>query len=168
MIPPSYTTKHLTIKPYETIDEDRFVEIAIDPLSVKFIGGANGVETEERALFKKISEIYARKEGKWFWVWGIYKNNKLCGHLELKETDHTSNNELEIIYMIHPDERGKGIMTEVFSFFKEEQNNWQKRIIATVDKDNFYSLALMKKWGIEKTETIVEEEDEYFKISLVC
>jgi len=169
MYPPIYKTKRLVIKPYEPTDEDAFVEMALDPMSVQFIGGANGIEAEERAVFKKGFEIYKSNKKRWFWLWGIYIYSELCGHLELKETDHTNNNELEIIYIIHPSFRNKGIMTEVFEFFKQEQHNWKRRIIATVDHDNIYSLALLNKWGIEKKETIKDAEtgEEYLKITLV-
>ena len=99
MVPPILNSKHYSLKPYSPADEDRFVEISLDEVSTRFMGGANGNEQEERVLFKKIFEIYERKDERWFWVWGIYKDNLLCGHFELKETEHTNDNELELVYM---------------------------------------------------------------------
>lgn len=166
--PPEFKTNRLTIKPYKPTDEDRFVEMALDEISVQFMGGSSGIEAEERKLFKKILDIYTQNNERWFWIWGIYTNNLLSGHLEIKETDDTNTNELEVVYMIHPEERRKGIMAEVLSILKEQQKNWQKTIIATISPENKHSLALLKKWGITKREVLVNSEtkEEYLKLTL--
>lgn len=169
MRPPILKTARYHIKPYLPKDENRFVEMAIDDVSTRFMGGATGNEAEERELFHKILELYGKESGeRWFWVWGIYKGNLLCGHLEMKETEHTLDNELEIVYMVHPNERKKGVMTEVLHFLKQNQQNWKKRIIATVNHDNLNSIALLEKWGIEKREILVDDDDgkEYLKLTL--
>ncbi|WP_062060673.1 GNAT family N-acetyltransferase [Aquimarina longa] len=168
MYPPVLKTNHLTLKPYTSDDEDRFIEMTLDIRSTQFMGGASGNEIEERKLFKKGLEIYKRNDKRWFWLWGIYRGDLLCGHLEIKETDHTNNNELEIVYMVHPEERKKGIMTEVLSLLKQNQKNWHKRIIATVNPKNLNSISLLKKWGIDKKEILISSETgkKYFKLTL--
>ncbi len=168
MRPQKLITKRLTLKPYRPEDEDKFVEIVMDKISIQFMGGATGIEEEERKLFRKIAEIYEKNEERIFWIWGIYKKDQLCGHLELKESIHTGKDELEVVYMVHPNERRKGIMSETMSFLKQNQEIWGKRIIATVSPHNVYSLALLEKWGVEKTEVLLNEEteEEYFKLTL--
>jgi len=51
-----------------------------------------------------------------------------------------------------------------------KQYNWKRRVVATFGNDNFYSLALLDKWGVEKREVVVDEEneEEYLKLTLVC
>jgi len=168
MLPPTLKTDQYTLKPYVSEDEERFIEMALDPMSIQFMGGATGNEVEERKLFKKIFEVYKRKDERWFWLWGIYKGDLLCGHLEMKETEHTNDNELEIVYMMHPTERQKGVMTKVLSFLKQQQKSWGRRIIATVSPENINSIALLEKWGIDKKETLTDNETgkEYFKLIL--
>ena len=160
MIPPELSTKSLVIKPYTLLDENRYVEIATDEISVKFMGGSTVVEEEERKIFKKIFEIYEAKVTKDFWIWGIYENEVLCGHLELKETEHTNKTELEIVYMIHPEYRKKGIMTAILSLVKNNQDIWNKKIIATLSPDNLASLKLLQKWGIESKEIVIDNEND--------
>jgi len=168
MYPPTLKTNQFTLKSYSIEDENRFIEIALDPVSTQFMGGATGNEVKERKLFKKIFEIYKSSNERWFWLWGIYKDDLLCGHLEMKETEHTNDHELEIVYMIHPDERQKGVMTAVLSLLKQNQKSWQKRIIATVSPKNLNSIALLEKWGIERKEILINDEtgEEYFKLIL--
>ncbi len=168
MYPPILKKNRITLKPYDQSDEDRFVEIALDPASVQFMGGATGIEEDVRKLFNSGFEIYKRTDDRWFWLWGIYKDDLLCGHLELKETENTNEGELEVVYMVHPEERRKGIMTEVLSLLKENQHSWKKRVIATVDKENQVSISSLKKWGIDKTEIRLDDEtgEESFKFIL--
>ncbi len=138
-----------------------------DPIAVQFMGGASGKEEEDRALFRKIHKIYQDNTSKRvFWIWGIYKKDRLLGHFELKETENTGKEELEIVYLVHPDARRQGLMTEILSYFKTHQSNWGKQIIATVAPHNTHSLMLLEKWGITKREEIEDEEGNYLKIYL--
>ncbi|TPN82872.1 GNAT family N-acetyltransferase [Aquimarina algicola] len=168
MLPPEFQTDFFSLKPYALENEDKYIEIVLDEFSIQYMGGSSGIEDDERKLFKKIFQIYNRNDERWFWIWGIYKNELLCGHLELKETEHTTDTELEIVYMIHPNERRKGIMSKVLSFIKEKQQDWKKRIIATVNPKNLDSITLLEKWGIEKTEILINSEtgEEFLKLIL--
>ncbi|MGB0929618.1 MAG: hypothetical protein ACPGVB_02500 [Chitinophagales bacterium] len=62
MKPPIYQTPRFTLQSYTPKDEDRFVEMSLDPVSVEFMGGAEGIEEEERALFQRIFKVYEKKE----------------------------------------------------------------------------------------------------------
>jgi len=166
MLPPIYHTKRCTLKAYSKQDENRFVEISMNKQSVQFMGGASGIEQEERELFQKIIKIYDSNNPRWFWIWGIYLDGKLAGHLELKETKHTDDKELEVVYMIHPESRRQGIMKEVLLHLIGLQEDWNRRIIATVAKDNFPSISLLEKVGFGQKEEAEDEESEegYWKM----
>lgn len=160
-------TKTITIKPYERSDEDRFVEMSMDQAVVEYMSGASGVEEEERALFQKIFTIYDRpSRDPIFYIWGIYFKDQLVGHLELKETEHTSDSELEIVFMMHPDARQSGIMKTVLLFFQNNQFFFDRQIIATVHGENKKSLNLLKKWGHSRREFYEEEGVKYVKVWL--
>lgn len=168
MKPPTYHTPRFTLQAYAPKDENRFVEMSMDSVSVEFMGGTEGIEAEERALFQRIFKLYENEDSqRWFWIWGVYEDDRLCAHLELKETGHTAvGKELEVVYVVHPEERRKGVMTEVLAFLKGRKGEWKRKIIATVSPKNAHSLALLEKWGIERKEWIEEEEDGYWKMTL--
>ncbi len=170
MFPPTYQTQRFILKPYEPKDEERFIEIALDKESIHFMGGANGIEAEARELFQKILKTYPLQDQdrRWFWIWGVYEDDRLCAHLEMKDTENTQPHELEIVYMVHPDARRKGLMTEVLLFLKSQQIEWNRRIIATVSPNNLNSLSLLEKWGIESKETLTDSETQkvYYKLIL--
>ncbi len=169
MKPPIYQTPRFTLKAYTPKDENPFVAMCIDPVSVTFMGGAEGIEAQERELFQRISKLYEKENvTRWFWIWGVYEGEKLCAHLELKETGHTNPDELEIVYMVHPEHRRKGVMTEVLALLKENQVEWKRKIIATVSPKNIVSLSLLEKWGIDKQEVVKDSDggDDYLKVWL--
>ncbi len=168
MIPPEITANGIELKPYLPKDEESFVFMNLDEDVKRFMSGSEGIAEEERKLFKGIFEIYEGNDKRWFWIWGIYKNQRLCGHLELKETEHTQKDELEMVYMVHPKERRKGIITAVLTTLKQYQHVWKKRIIATVSPENKNSLGALEKWGIERREICIDREtaQEYLKLVL--
>ena len=168
MFPIELKSSRFTIRPYCRTDEDRFIEMVMDGVSTEFMGGATGVESEEREVFRKIFQIYDETIGKPFWIWGIYNGDALFGHLELKETEHTNEDELEIVSMVHPECRRIGVMTEILSLIKMNEMIWNKRIVATVSADNAVSLRMLEKWGIDSREIIIDEEtdEEFLKLLL--
>lgn len=169
MIPPTINTSNYVIQPYRLKDEERFVEMGIDTEVMRFMGGADGDPIKQRSIFHKIFKHYEEpntNETKLFW--GIHRDDLLCGHIQLKPTEYTSENELEIVYMVHPAERNKGIMKEVLLHFKSIQSRWSKRIIATVDFDNEISLNLLEHWGIQSKKVLTDPDDgeQFWKLTL--
>lgn len=163
---PVYHTENYSLKPYRLEDEDRYIEMILDPACQEYMGNIQADEAAEREFYKKIFEIYEKKWERWFWIWGIFEGDKLCGHLELKETQHTKADELEIVYMVHPEERKRGLMTEVLNFLKENQGTWARKITATVDLKNENSISTLKKWGIDSKEILEEEGEKFYKLVL--
>lgn len=171
MKPPTYFTRRFVLQAYQKTpySEQRFVEMGTDSAVVQFMDGATGDKEAEHQLFQKIFNLYKQKQGsRWFWIWGIYEGKKLCGHLELKETEHTNEHELEIVYMTHPAERNRGLMTEVLAFMKVQQAAWKKQLIATVYINNITSISLLKKWGIVRQEILTDNSRTYLKLHLSC
>lgn len=167
MKPPIYQTPNFVLKPYTKEDQDVFIEMGTDPEVLKFMGNASGNREEERALFQRVLKLYENTNtDRWFWVWGIYKKGDLCGHIELKETENTTKEELEIVYMIHPNYRKQGVISEVLLYLKGKQKEWNRTIIATIDLDNELSIKSLEKWGIAKKEILTDDEGEYYKITL--
>ena len=82
MLPIELNSERFVLKPYRKEDEDSYLEIAMDSVSITFMGGITGLETDERNLFRKIFDLYDRDQERIFWIWGIYKYDTLYGHLE--------------------------------------------------------------------------------------
>ncbi len=168
MLPPTYTTSHYILAPYQAKDLERYLEMSLDSEVITFMGGASGSMAEERKMFEKIFEIYRSNMKRWFWIWGVYREEQLCAHLELKDSQHTTTYELEIVYMVHPAERRKGIMKEVINFLIKEQSVWKRQLIATLHPENKNSSRLLESAGVAKQELItdIETGEKYIKIWL--
>jgi RimJ/RimL family protein N-acetyltransferase len=167
LIPPVLNTRRFVIQPYRTQDEERFVEMGIDSEVARFMDGADDDPEKQHTIFNKIFNHYNEPEtNPPTLFWGIFENDVLCGHVQLKPTDHSVEGELEIVYMVHPKERNRGLMWEVLEIFKQEQNRGQSTIIATVDLDNETSIRLLEKWGVTNKETRIDSKGEYWKVNL--
>lgn len=167
MYPPTFEEKAFSLKAYTSQDEERFVEIMRDPKTREFMNGENETETYVRNLFQQVFDIYKNKDSKkWHWCWGIYKDDVLAGLVALKETHHTTKEELEIVYVIHPEFRRTGLMTKVLFFLGSKQEEWKRKIIATVKPRNKVSLQVLEKWGIKRKELIKNDPEDYHKIQL--
>lgn len=167
MYPPFYKTKHYDLVPYQPKDLDRYLEMVLDRDVVEYMGGATGDLAKEKKMFEKIFALYRNQDQqRWFWVWAVYRDQTLCAHLELKQTQDTAEGELEIVYMVHPAERRNGLMTEILNFIKAKQTDWKCRIIATVYPENEHSYKLLEQIGIERQEltTDVETGETFQKI----
>ncbi|MBZ4192248.1 GNAT family N-acetyltransferase [Niabella beijingensis] len=168
MLPPVLTSKRFVLRPYAASDIDRFIEIVMDEATQRFMGGLSADKQQERVSFSKIFDVYQSRNKRWFWIWGIYENGCLCGHMELKESVHTNGEELELVYMVHPAERKRGLMSEILDLFNARQQEWNRQLIATVSPDNKSSLALLQRWGVERTLQLRDEEtgELYLKLYL--
>jgi RimJ/RimL family protein N-acetyltransferase len=165
MYPPFYKTENYELVPYQQKDLERYLEIALDSDVVEYMGGATGDIEKEMKMFKKIFEIYRNQDQKrWFWIWAVYRDQTLCAHVEVKQTQDTAEDELEVVYMVHPAERRIGLMTEVLKFIKAKQSDWKRTIIATIYPENEHSYKLLEQIGIERQELITDAETgETFK-----
>ena len=100
------------------------MEMAIAPQIIKFMGGASatGDEEKEREIFHWIFDCYSTdQDDKVQLFWGVHENDRLCAHVQLKDTIWTNKDELEVVYMVHPTERKRGLMTEVLATLSDEQ-----------------------------------------------
>lgn len=159
MLPPVYRTQNYILAPYQLKDFDRYSEMTRDNDVIVFMSGATDDIAEQKKMFEKIFELYrSNDQTRWFWVWAVYRSETLCGHLELKETQDTADDELEVVYMVHPAERRKGIMSEVLNYIKTKQSSWDRRITATVYPENNNSFELLEQVGVHRRKLITDSE----------
>jgi len=165
MLPPILKTEGFILKAISQEDKEPYIELALDRVTQEFMG--KRTEAELQHSLPKVLAIYAKEESdRWHWIWGIYVDEKLAGYLELKDTEHTKEDELEVVYIIHPQFRRTGLMTSVLLFLKSKQVEWERRIIATVKPRHKASLGALEKWGIERKEIVKHDPEDYYKIYL--
>lgn len=167
MYPPVFATKTFSLQGYSLSHEERHVELMRDPTTRHFMDDEDETEEDVRNMFHKVFPIYEKSEStKWHWIWAIYKDSVFAGHLELKDTTHTTKEELEIVYAIHPEFRRIGLMTSVLFLLASKQEEWERKIIATVDPKNKVSLKVLENWGIDRIEIIQDDGEDCHKIHL--
>lgn len=145
---PIYTERTL-LRPYRPEDEDRFVALFLDEEVNRFMGGPCGTREEAMALFRKAFEVYNGLFGdRHFEIWAIELDGYVIGHFELKQSNDTDGDELEVVYLLDQAYWGRGLLPEVLAAVNGYATGLGKRVIATVYPDNARTLRALEKTGI--------------------
>ncbi|MBK8552169.1 MAG: GNAT family N-acetyltransferase [Ignavibacteria bacterium] len=161
-------TNRTMLRKYIASDKKIFGELFTDREVNKYMGGQH-CETPEDAfsLFDKCFEIYnGSLQDRHFEIWGIEFEGNLIGHFELKQTQNTVGNELEVVYLLNKEYWGRGLMLEVLNQVNSYSSGMGKQLIATINPENINTVKLLKKTGIEREGWIEDDEGKVYKIWL--
>lgn len=161
-------TGRTLLRKYEEGDRKVFADLFTDK-EVNFYMGGQKCETREDAysLFDKCFEIYEGKfRGRHFEIWAVLYENNTIGHIELKQTNNTDEDELEVVYLLDKNFHGIGLMTEILQKINSYAGSHNKKLIATINPDNIKSLKVLEKTGIEKQGWINDADGKTYKIWL--
>ena len=160
-------TERCLLRKYDESDREAFAELSVDKDVNFFIGGKCETKQEAYALFDKVFPIY---DGdllpRHFEIWAIDIEGEYAGHFELKQTNNTSVNELEIVYFLDKKYWGKGFMPEIVSAINIYAGLMNKILIATVSSENVKTMKALAKVGIQKRENFEDEDGTSLKIWL--
>ena len=159
-------TSRTKLRKYELKDKEIFAELFTDKDINKFMGGPH-CETKEDAygLFEKGLRIYnGLFPERHFEIWAIEHEGKLIGHFELKQTNNTIGDELEVVYMLDKNYWGRGLIPEILNEVNKYASALGKQLIATVNLQNVKTIKALKKLNIEKEGWIEDEEGMVYKI----
>lgn len=94
-------TARLKLRRFTEADRTDFVGFSTDPEVNQYIGGRVESEEAANALFDKIQQVYNGLFGKrHFEIWAIEFEGRAIGSFELKQTENTEPDELEVVYLI--------------------------------------------------------------------
>lgn len=156
------STKRLSIQTLSEADaEDMIVLLTNDTIKKTFMIPDFRTNEEALAMFQK---LLSSSHSEQHFVVGIYLNDKLIGFLNDVEIGEVN---IELGYVIHPDQHGKGYATEALKAVINYlfQQGYQE-ILTGAFEENIASIKVMKKCGmvqIKKTEEI-----EYHKVVHHC
>lgn len=160
-------TERILLRKYTDDDKETVADFFTDAEIGRYMGdGPSETRNDAYTLFNKIIEIYGRENAqRHFEIWGIEFEGELIGHLELKSTENTLKDELEVVYLLDKVYWGKGIMGEILTALNSHAKTFQKKIIATVKEQNYNSIRVLEKIGIDKM-IRMKDEINVLKITL--
>lgn len=161
-------TNRTMLRKYKASDKKIFGELFTDKEVIKYMGGQH-CETMEDAfrLFDKCREIYnGFLNNRHFEIWAMESGGEMVGHFELKQTQNTADNELEIVYLLNKKFWGRGLMKEVLDEINLYAAGMGKQLIATINPENVNTVKLLKKTGIEREEWVEDAEGKVYKVWL--
>jgi RimJ/RimL family protein N-acetyltransferase len=126
-VAPVLTSSRLRLRPVRESDADRFEESSRDERSKHFGGRVRAVRsiTDGPAMIRRI--LLAQAAGERF-DWTITEPDRdvMIGHIQLFDLDGLDESEAKFGYSVHPDSRGKGVVTEALTTVTE----WAFRPVA--------------------------------------
>lgn len=159
-------TERTLLRKYEEHDREKFAELFTDIDIIKFMGGQH-CETKEDAyrLFEKGFEIYnGLLPDRHFELWAIEHEGKMIGHFELKQTNNTLGDELEVVYLLDKACWGQGLMPEILNEVNIYASGLGRQLIATVNLENEKTIKALRKLNIEKEGWMEDEDGKVYKM----
>lgn len=149
----NFHTNRLHIRPVNTTDSKAIFEYRSDSETNRYLSLIpENVDDVTDFIAKTSSEINI--PGTWFQFVIIEgDSNALIGDIGIHflETD-SENRQVEIVYTLHKNYRGKGYateaLTEIINYLTNSLN--KHRIIASIDPTNLASIRLMERLGFRK------------------
>lgn len=123
--PPVLETPRLRLRPFTEADLPRLDEMVRDERTVHFGGRTQGIQREGAAALLRMREQCAT--GQMFnWCVADRTTDRLLGKIQLFDLGGLDDSEVKPGYMIHPDARGRGVLTEALKTLVE----WTFRPVA--------------------------------------
>jgi RimJ/RimL family protein N-acetyltransferase len=145
-------TKRLEIKPYKDDDQTAMIELLTNQeIKESFMIPDFRTEEEVIVMFKKLQAFSYSGE---HYERGIYLNQQLIGFVNDVEI---SDGVIELGYVIHPMQKGRGYATEMLRAVIDELfRKGFHQIVAGAFENNAASIQVMQKCGMAK----IEKEDD--------
>jgi len=166
MLNEDITTQRTLLRKYEPTDQAEMIRLFMDKLVNHYMG--NGpCKTKHHALelFERIMQLYEKSlTDRHFEIWAIEIHKQLAGHFELKESEYTENDELEVVYMLHKVHWGQGLMPEILRAVNTHAYTINRQLIATIDPENIRTVRALEKVGITRQKWVDEGKDRTLKV----
>jgi len=161
-------TQRTLLRKYRPADKEEMVVLFMDKVVNHYMGGGP-CETEADALelFGKIHQLYEKPlTDRHFEIWAIDIKGHLAGHFELKESQYTEADELEVVYMLYKIHWGKGLMPEILRSINAHAHTMNRQLIATINPENIRTVRALEKVGIKGQKWVGEGKDRTLKVQI--
>lgn len=129
---------------------DRSVWLALfgDAAVVRFMGDGVVDPEGDAAVFERLMALAIGPTERFAFVFAAELAGDVVGHVELKRTDNTRDDEWELVYALARRAWGRGLGTALAAWATETAHAHRKRVIATVAPGNAASLRILEKLGL--------------------
>ena len=159
-------TRRTLLRKYEPADQAEMTSLFMDKVVNHYMGnGPCKTKSQAFQLFERIMQLYEKPlADRHFEIWAIEIHKQLAGHFELKESEYTENDELEVVYMLYKIHWGQGLMPEILRAINAHAHTMNHQLIATIDPENMRTVRVLEKIGITRQKWVGEGKDRTLKI----
>ncbi len=159
-------TERTLLRKYHFDDKEEMTDLFMDKTVNHYMGnGPCKTKAKALELFDRIMRLYAKPlRDRHFEIWAIDINEHLAGHFELKESQYTEADELEVVYMLYQNHWGKGLMPEILRSIKVHAHAMNRQLIATINPENIRTVRALEKVGIARQKWVGEGKNRTLKV----
>jgi len=162
-VPPVLESTRLRLRPDRDTDADRMGEMMNDPRTRNFVGRTLTAQHPDGAdSITRLREGDARGD-RFNWCIAEVESDRMIGHIQLFGLDGLDNTSAEMGYVVHPDARGRGVLTEAMTMVVEwafrasaDGGLGRRRLMLTTAGSNAASRHAAEKAGFTLAATIPE------------
>jgi len=160
-VPPVLESARLRLRPDEDRDADIMGEMLNDPRTRNFVGRTHSTRTTSDGAdaITRLREGDARGD-RYNWCIADVETDRMIGHIQLFGMDGLDNTSAELGYLVHPDSRGKGVLTEAMTMVVDwafsPTGLGRRRLLLTTAGSNKASRYAAEKAGFTLAATIPE------------
>ncbi len=159
-------TQRTLLRKYQFNDREEMIDLFMDKVVNHYMGnGPCKTKAHALELFGRIQQLYERPlSDRHFEIWAIDVNQHLAGHFELKESEYTEQDELEVVYMLRQNHWGKGLMPEILRDINAHAHTMNRQLIATINPENIRTVRALEKVGVDRKKWVGQGKDKTLKV----
>ena len=156
----------LGLRPWRAEDREAWIALFADPEVLRFVGDGRVDQDRANAIFDRLMSLEIGPQQRFAFVYAAELDGEIVGHVELKQTEHTREQEWELVYVLARCAWGRGLGSALAKWGVRTAHAHRRRVIATVASDNAASLRILDRLGLavvarvwEDTTLLLRERD---------
>jgi RimJ/RimL family protein N-acetyltransferase len=143
------TAGTLELRAWRAEDRGAWIALFADPEVLRFVGDVSVDEERDNGIFDRLMALEIGSQQRFAFVCAAEFDGEIVGHVELKQTEHTREQEWELVYVLARRAWGRGLGGALANWGVCTAHAHGRRVIATVAPDNAASLRILDRLGFE-------------------
>ncbi len=147
----------LGLRPWRAEDRGAWLALFGDPEVLRFVGDGSVDQERDNAIFDWLIALEIGPQQRFAFVYAAEFDGEIVGHVELKQTEHTREQEWELVYVLARRAWGRGLGGALASWGVRTAHAHGRRVIATVAPENAASLRILDRLGLAVVDRVWED-----------
>lgn len=138
----------LDLRPWRAEDRGAWIALFGDPEVLRIVGDGSVDPERDSGIFDWLMALEMGPQQRFAFVYAAELDGEIVGHVELKQTEHTREQEWELVYVLARRAWGRGLGSALASWGVRTAHAHGRRVLATVAPENAASLRILDRLGL--------------------